>query len=101
MFVLHPRRDAAKFDINFTPLEELNGAMYDIHTMTMTSPDGMPQGVPIATTEDVRVFVWNCRGTARASFRPNLFTILSVTGCPVIVLTDTQAAGQNAHHLLS
>ncbi|KAJ8442479.1 hypothetical protein Cgig2_022362 [Carnegiea gigantea] len=63
LFVLHPGRDAAKFDINFTPLEALNGIMYDIHTMTMTSPDGMPQGVPIAITEDVRVFVWNCRGT--------------------------------------
>ncbi|KAJ8439435.1 LOW QUALITY PROTEIN: hypothetical protein Cgig2_021549 [Carnegiea gigantea] len=42
------------FDINFTPLEELDGVMYDIHAMRMMSPDAMPLGVPTATREDVR-----------------------------------------------
>ena len=63
--------------------------------------EGMPEGIPCVTAEDVRVFVWNCRGIARASFCPNLFTIRSMTNSQVIVLTDTRAAGKNARSLLN
>ncbi|KAJ8420536.1 hypothetical protein Cgig2_002958 [Carnegiea gigantea] len=78
--------DAAKFDINFTPLEELNGVMYDVQTITTMSPDGMPQGAPIATAEDVRA---------------KLVHNTICDGCPVIILTNTRAAGRNARHLLN
>ncbi|KAJ8421572.1 hypothetical protein Cgig2_028556 [Carnegiea gigantea] len=101
LFVLRQGRAAGKFDINFSPLEELDGVMYDIHAMRTMSPDGMPPGVPTATREDVQVFVWNCRGTARGSFRPNLFTIMSATGCQVIILIETRAAERNARHAVS
>jgi len=57
--------------------------------------------MPCVTIEDVRVFIWNCRGIARASFRPNLFTIQKVTGADIVVLTDTRAAGKNAWSLLN
>jgi len=82
-------------------MEELNGVIYDIHTTTIMCRERMPVGVPPVTTEDVQVFVWNCRGTARASFFPNLFTICLVTNSQVIVLTDTQVAGRNARSLLN
>jgi len=46
--------------------------IYDIHTTTSMSCEGMPVRVPRVTTKDVRAVAWNCRATARASFRPNL-----------------------------
>jgi len=101
LFVV-PRGGAlCKFDINFSPLEELNGVAYDVHSTTTLCNEGFPQGMPCVTTEDVRVFIWNCRGIARASFRPNLFTIREVTGADIVVLTETRAAGKNAKSLLN
>ncbi|KAJ8433150.1 hypothetical protein Cgig2_007114 [Carnegiea gigantea] len=101
MFVLPRGHAMAKFDINYTTLEELDGVLYDIHTVMSTSHEGLPEGVPRVTSEDVRVVVWNCRGTARAPFRPNLFTLMSMTSSLVVVLTDTHAAGRNARRLLN
>ena len=80
LFVLPGERAAAKFEINFMTLEELDAIMCDIHTTTTIFDDAMAEGVPPVTTEDVWVFVWNCRGPCRASFRPHLFKILSLMG---------------------
>ncbi|KAJ8430662.1 hypothetical protein Cgig2_033818 [Carnegiea gigantea] len=101
LFVLPQGPTTAKFGINYATLEELDGVIYDVHTVTTMSPFGLPPRVPRVTSEDVRVFVWNYRGTARASFRPNLFTIMSMIGCQVVVLTDTSVAGWNSRRLLN
>jgi len=34
--------------------------------------------VLVLTTEDVRIYIWNCRGLEGASFRRNLFTMRSM-----------------------
>ena len=97
-----PRGGAAgKFDINFSPLEELNGVIYDVHRTTTLCNEGFPERMPSVTTEDVRVFIWNCRGIAGASFRPNLFTIHEVTGADIVVLTETRVVGKNARSVLN
>jgi len=101
LFVVPRGGAAGKFDINFSPLEELNGVIYDVHSTVTLSNEGFPEYNPAVTTEDVRVFIWNCRGIARASFRPHLFTIREVTGADVVVLTETRAAGKNARSLLN
>jgi len=101
LFVLSRDECAAQFDINFTTLEELDGVIYDIHTTSPFSSKGMAVWDPRVTADEVRVVLWNCRGIARASFRPNLFTICSLTNAQVIVLTDTRAAKKNARSLLN
>ncbi|KAJ8431547.1 hypothetical protein Cgig2_029576 [Carnegiea gigantea] len=100
LFVLHRGVAAAQFDINYTSLEELNGVIYNIHARTTRSNAEFTDGVAQVSVEEVHVFIWNCRGIARASFRPNLFTILSLTHCGVVVLMDTRAAGRNERQLL-
>ncbi|KAJ8419729.1 hypothetical protein Cgig2_016201 [Carnegiea gigantea] len=100
LFVLHCGVAAAHFEINYTSLEELNSIIYDIYARTTRSNAEFADGVAQVSTEEVHVFVWNCRGIARASFRPNLFTILSLTYDGVVVLTDTRAACRNARQLL-
>ena len=97
LFVLPRGECATQFDINFRTLEELNGVIYDVHTTATMSAEGMGEGDPRVTADEVRVVLWNYRGIARASFRPNLFTICSLMNAQVIVLTDTRAAGKNAH----
>ncbi|KAJ8430058.1 hypothetical protein Cgig2_011593 [Carnegiea gigantea] len=74
LFVLRSRHQVAAIDVDMTMLEELDSVLYDIHTRTTTNRSGMPQGVPESTTNDVHIYIWNCRGFPRASFRPNLFT---------------------------
>jgi len=101
LFVLPRGECAAQFDINFTTLEELDGVIYDIHTTSTLSSEGMAVGDPRVTADEVRVVMWNYGGIARASFRPNLFTICSLMNAKVIVLTDTCAAGKNARSLLN
>jgi len=101
LFVVPRGGAAGKFDINFRPLEELNGVLYNVHSTTTLCNEGFPECIPSVTTEDVRVFLWNCRGIARASFRPNLFTIREVTGADIVVLTETRTAGKNARSLLN
>jgi len=99
LFVLPRGGATSKFDINFSTLEELNGVIYDVHSTTTLCNEGFLEGMPCVTTEDVRVFIWNCRGIARAPFRPNLLKIREVTGANIVVLTDTCAARKNARSL--
>lgn len=100
LFVLRSGTEAAAVNINMCTLEELDGVVYNIHARTTATTRGMARGVPHSTTKDVRMYVWNCRGMARASFRPDLFTMTSTTDAAVVVLTDTRATGRHARQLL-
>ena len=69
--------------------------------MTITSWRGLPERVPFATHEDVRIYTWNCIGIPRAIFRLNLFTLRTITNFNVIVLIKTSACQGNARQLLN
>ncbi|KAJ8428679.1 hypothetical protein Cgig2_006353 [Carnegiea gigantea] len=87
LFILPSGRQAAAIDINMSTLEELDGVLYNIHTRITTKRNGMSRGVPESTTNDVHIYIWNCRGIPRASFKPNLFTMTSMIQANIIVLT--------------
>ena len=88
----------AKIDINFTALAELDEVVYDIHNQRTYLKPGMLPGVLDYTTEDVRIYIENYRGTTRASFCPHLFTMIkSITDSTVVILTNTRTAACNTH----
>lgn len=59
----------------------------------------VPPEVPIASTQDVRICTWNCKGIPSASFRMNLYTLRTMAASAVIDLTETRASQRNAHQL--
>ncbi|KAJ8429582.1 hypothetical protein Cgig2_023788 [Carnegiea gigantea] len=70
-----------------------------VSNVITTNHRGFTSRVPPVTCQDVRIYVWNCRGLARASLRANLFTITSTTGAYMVV-TDTSVGSHNAGRLL-
>ncbi|KAJ8435884.1 hypothetical protein Cgig2_010917 [Carnegiea gigantea] len=100
LLALPPGREAAKLNIKLTTLNELNGIIYEVPNATTVNHRGFTSHAPPVTCQDVRIYVWNCRGLARASFRPNLFTMTSITGSYMVVLTDTCVGIRYARRLL-
>ncbi|KAJ8432414.1 hypothetical protein Cgig2_013828 [Carnegiea gigantea] len=89
LFTLPSGREAAQLNIRLTTLNELNSVMYEVSNATTAYHCGFTSSVPPVTCQEVRIYVWNCRGLAQASFRPNLFTMTSIRGVYVVVLIDT------------
>jgi len=98
--VLPPGSASANVSVTATVVQQLDGIAYNIEVTTTTSRRGLPERVPLATHEDVRIYTWNCRGIPRVTFRPNLFTLRTMTHSNVVVLTETCACERNARQLL-
>jgi len=98
--VLPPGSAGAKVNVTAMVVEQLDGVAYNVQLTTTTSTRGLPQGVPLATHEEVRICTWNCRGIPRATFRPNLYTLRTMTHSNVVVLTEIRASELNVRHLL-
>ncbi|KAJ8425315.1 hypothetical protein Cgig2_020953 [Carnegiea gigantea] len=81
---------SSKFNMNLTSLNELNRVIYDILTGTTGSHDDLSRRAPHVAREDICI-----NRIARASFRPNLFTIYSLIGATIVVVTDTHVTGHN------
>ncbi|KAJ8421661.1 hypothetical protein Cgig2_014342 [Carnegiea gigantea] len=101
IFVAPPRRVAMKFEVTLTTLNKLNGVIDDVRSAQTLSWEGLTARVPQLTHDDVLIYVWNCRGLTRASFRPNLYTLRSMTGAIVTILTDIRLRGRNTRCLLN
>jgi len=99
--VIPPGDGTPKVSIRCTPMESLEGVTYNAAMTLITSMRALPEGVPRTTREDVRITTWNCRGIPRATFRPNLYTLRSMTDAAVVVLTDTRSCGTNAREILN
>ncbi|KAJ8431691.1 hypothetical protein Cgig2_006547 [Carnegiea gigantea] len=100
LLALPPSRQAVKLNIKLTTLNELNGVVYEVSNATTANHPGFISHVPPVTCQDVRTCAWNYRGLIRASFRPNLYTMTSITGAYVVVLTDTRVGSRNVRRLL-
>ena len=87
--------------ISATIVEQLDGVTYNVNLKTTTSRRGLPERLAMATYEDVRITTWICRGIPQATFRPNLFTLISMTQSTVVVPTETRTSGRNAREILS
>ena len=79
LHVLPWGRLGAKVDITLRTLQELHGIIYHIKVQTTESKRGLPKGIPVASTKDVCICMWNCRGIPRASFWPDLYTLRRMT----------------------
>ncbi|KAJ8424004.1 hypothetical protein Cgig2_032388 [Carnegiea gigantea] len=100
LFALPPDREVAKLNTRSTTLNELNSVVHEVSNATIVYHRGCTSSIPPMTCQEVRIYIWNYRGLARASFRPNLFTMMSITGAYVVVLTDTRVGSRNARRLL-
>jgi len=98
--VVPPGCAGVKVNVMAGVVEELDGVTYDVQFTPITCVRGLPQGVRFATSDDVRIYTWNCRGIPRATFRPNLFTLTTMTNSSVVVLTETRACDRNAQQVL-
>ncbi|KAJ8425361.1 hypothetical protein Cgig2_032877 [Carnegiea gigantea] len=81
------------------PSHPAENVVYEVSNATTANHSGFTSRVPPVTCQDVCIYVWNCRGLARASFRPNLFTMTSITGAYVVLLIDTRVGSRNAQRL--
>ena len=92
LHVIPREREGAKVDITLRTLQQLDGVVYNMEARTTASRRGVPLGVPVARSQDVRICTWNCRGIPRASFRLNLYTLRIMAGSVVVVVTETYAS---------
>lgn len=100
VFVLVSRQSVAMFKVKLTTINELKGAMYEVSSNMTTLPwEGMSIEIPCTCTENVRIYVWNCKGIARASFQTSLYIMMSIMGGKVVVL-QTCDGGRNTRRLL-
>ena len=101
MHVVLSGRAGAKVNMHVRKLQELDGVVYQMQIQCTDSRRGVPSGVPEVSRNEVQICTWNCRGILRASFRPNLYTLQTMTESAVMVITEIRTCQTNARDLLN